>query len=338
MTARYGRSAPLLFGALLIAIDLRAAATDGATTVAPARSGSPTAVDGPTAGQRRAEVIPPELESLQQLAPDGSGAPDGSSAVRYEALREVAHTLGVQAGVRYRYDALNALLDSNRQTLDRLFDFRPLMLHDGRVAPPVIDEAAGAYRIASDTEASQVQASYSIEQDARLVSRAPDWRDYLVQHYPAFERPDEVMLPKALDERRVWSAAVTAGWWEGVAQAERLFDIHRARLKRDYLGMARFKRLALHGMVDVPLLAESPLGVVVHGRRLNIGERIFRITSTTDFRAVRHWRPVIHYVAADGVQVTPPAPPPAEPAAGAGGPATVDGSTKARRAAAEGGR
>lgn len=252
------------------------------------------------------QSAPPTLLTLQQLVPKNDAVPEGTSTLRYDTLREVAHTLGVQAGVRHRYEIINARLHEQRRSLDRLFDFRPFLLHDGRVAPPVIDRTDGAYRLASTIEAHQTQATYRIERDARLITRAPDWRDYLVHSYPAFTAPDDAVLPRNAAERRIWATAAEAGFWAGVAQAEALFDAHLARLRRDYLGMAQFTLLALQGVVEVPVLAESRLGVVVEGRMLSIGERLFRIPASVDFRPVQRWRPVIRYVPASAVQVAPP--------------------------------
>ena len=107
------------------------------------------------------------------------------------------------------------------------------------------------------------------------------------------------MLPKDAAERKVWASSVASGWQEGVAQANRLFDTHLARLRRDYLGMTRCKLLALQGVIDIPLLAENRLGVTVNGRMLSVGERVFRIPSATDFQAVGNWKPILQYIPAN---------------------------------------
>jgi defect-in-organelle-trafficking protein DotC len=250
-------------------------------------------------GRTPTEVAPPpELQVLEQLGPDATLPTDPSASLRYDAMKEVAYTLGVQSAVRWRYGAIGALLKSNQTTLDRVFDFRPLLLHDGRVAPAVIERTDGAYRLVSPTEARQTEATYTIDQEARLISRPPDWRDYLLHSYPTFTKPDPAMLPRNAAERQIWSTAVASGWRAGVLQAERLFDTHLSRLRRDYLGMARFKILALQGIVEVPLLAESRLGVVVNGRMLSVGERLFRIPPVTDFQPVRSWKPILQYIPA----------------------------------------
>jgi defect in organelle trafficking protein DotC len=257
-----------------------------------------------------AGATPPELQALQQLGPDSGMPVDKAAGLRYEALKEVAYTLGVQTGVRWRYEAIDRLLEANRSTLDRVFDFRPLMLHDGRVAPAVVDRTEGAYRIVSATEARQTEATYTIEEQARLVTRPPDWRDYLVQSYPTFTQPDPAMLPRDTAERKIWASAVSSGWREGVAQADRLFDAHLARLRRGYLGMSRCKLLALQGVVDIPLLAEKRLGVTVNGRMLSVGERVFRIPSATGFEPVGNWKPILQYIPATpgAVPTTDPLP------------------------------
>lgn len=284
-------------GAMLPLLELHAGPIAGAQStqaaLAPSSDGSAGAPEATLP-----EGAPPELRALEQMGPDAVSPADRATSLRYDALKEVAYTLGVQTAVRWRYEAIDALLQASQVTLDRVFDFRPLLLHDGRVAPAVVERTDGAYRIISPTEARQTEATYTIEQEARVVSRSPDWRDYLVHNYPTFTRPDPAMLPRDATERRIWAAAVASGWRAGVVQAERLFDTHLARLRRDYLGMARFKLLALQGIVDVPLLAESRLGVVVNGRMLSVGERVFRIPPVTDFQSVRSWKPILQYIPA----------------------------------------
>lgn len=300
-------------------LSLRETHGQAATAVPSALNGGASISDAynDTNASTPPEKLPPELQALEQMGPEGVLPEDRATSLRFDALKDVAYTLGVQTAVRWRYEAINTVLQANRVTLDRVFDFRPLLLHDGRVAPAVVERTDGAYRIVSPTEARQTEATYTIEQEARVVSRSPDWRDYLIHSYPTFTRPDPAMLPRDATERRIWAAAVASGWRAGVVQAERLFDTHLARLRRDYLGMARFKLLALQGVVEVPLLAESHLGVVVNGRMLSVGERVFRIPPITDFRAVRNWRPILQYI---------PAPPAASVmGVAAPGPATTDG-------------
>jgi defect-in-organelle-trafficking protein DotC len=295
---------PAAIGLLLSVGALLPVGSPRATPTAQEHAPAATAWDSPlthashTKRPSTAGGTPPELQALQQLAPDSGAPADKATGLRYEALKEVAYTLGVQTGVRWRYEAIDKLLEANRSTLDRVFDFRPLMLHDGRVAPAVVDRTEGAYRIVSATEARQTEATYTIEEEARLVTRPPDWRDYLVQSYPTFTRPDPAMLPRDAAERRIWAAAVSNGWQEGVAQADRLFDAHLARLRRGYLGMTRCKLLALQGVVDIPLLAENRLGVTVNGRMLSVGERLFRIPSGTGFEPVGNWKPILTYIPA----------------------------------------
>lgn len=292
-------------GALLFAIAIPGAPADESYSVTPGRLGWPTELMLDDSQRRRPVDAPPELNALRQLAPNSPGSTTGADNMRMAALREVALTLGVQAGVRWRYQIINTLMLTNQQTLDKAVDFRPLLLHGGRVAPAVITRSEGGYRITSDTEASQTMATYYIERDARLISRPPDWRDYLLRDYPMFRRHDDVMLPKDAAERKAWSSTVEKGFWQGVAQADTLFDANLGQLRKDYLGMAHFKLLALQGMVKVPMLADSNLGVVVDGRMLSVGERVFRITEPTDFRPVRNWQPVIKHVPAAPALVSP---------------------------------
>ena len=194
-----------------------------------------------------------------------------------------------QQGLRWRYSQLENACRRRSNELDRMFDFRPLLI-DGRVLPPVIRWAGRSMSLHDESSATAVDATYRIIQPARIVSTAPIWEAYLLKDFDAFDGTLEVM-PRTSDEKTSWRLGVEKGWDEGVAHADEVFDMNMARLVSDYRGMLRFKMLAKAGMLSIPVLAEGRLGVRVGDKTLDVNQTVFRITAPAGFRGSQHWTP-----------------------------------------------
>lgn len=69
------------------------------------------------------------------------------------------------------------------------------------------------------------------------------------------------------------------GWDQGVEQADNSFNANRGRLKRDFEGMIRFKKLYEQGLVVKPTLARSELGITGGGDGNGGGDRLIKITT-----------------------------------------------------------
>ncbi len=224
-----------------------------------------------------------ELSTLLEASPAKGSAKKGTREnLRPRVLRETGFTLAFQQGVRYRAGTINKALESRAQVLDRLFNFQPLLIA-GRVLPPVIVQAGPVTTLEGERAAHHVEMACRITRQARVVSAAPTWRDYLVTSYAAFEvRPE--LLPRDDTERAIWREAVLAGWDEGTMQAEEMFRLNMARLVTDYRGMLRFTGLARLGLVRLPGLAKGHMAMSVGPDTLDINQTWFRITVPASFR------------------------------------------------------
>ncbi len=214
----------------------------------------------------------------------------GIKDLRLRVLRRTAFTVGVQAGAHWRYAQIDKTLARNARALDRIFHFGPLLLDHGRVLPPVIASIRGGVRLDSARRGSSVIQDYRILKPARLISMPPSWRSYLLRSFPPLSRISRLLLPKNDREWRVWRAAVRQGWAQGTREAVVVYESELHSLTRDYIGMVRFHVLATQKIVSVPVLATGNLGIVVNGKRLAIGQRIFRITWPAHFTKPAGWR------------------------------------------------
>lgn len=254
-----------------------------------ALSGSALA-DGDDAGQG----VYHELYNLDQDT-ERSKYVDGIKAnntdeIRLKAMRETAVTLGMQAGVRYRYNQINDELEYIALQLDEIFNFKPLLIGGGMLLPPIIDHVEGGFSLESNDLINQSDATYMLRKDARLVSTAPSWRDYLKQQFSVLDNVNKVMLPKDDEEKAFWQSAVLDGWNKGIQQADNVFTLNLNKLKRDYLGISTFHSLARQNIVAMPALAVGDMGVSINGRTMDVGQKIFRITRHAEFNNSTGWR------------------------------------------------
>jgi defect-in-organelle-trafficking protein DotC len=224
------------------------------------------------------------LSSLRNASVKTSSSVDPGS-LRAESMRETAETLGFQSAVKWRYDRINAELEAMAAELDGIYDFAPLMMHDGRMRPPVVVEANNTETLNSDVESTASDTTWEIRDDAKVVISPPSWRDYLVQHYAVNDEVNPLIRPKDSEEGKQWAADVKKGWDAGIAQADSLFEINLNRLARDFRGIVRFHRLAEQNVLAVPDFAVGDLGVTVNGRKMDVNQRLFQITGHAKFNA-----------------------------------------------------
>ncbi|MDD4457711.1 MAG: type IV secretory system conjugative DNA transfer family protein [Syntrophotalea acetylenica] len=240
-----------------------------------------------------AEETPSVLTEIQEKTAPATYSNETFSNLRPEAIREAAHTLGLQAGVKYRYDQILTRISERESAVDSTFDFRTLLLHNGSVLPPVIIEGRDGFALKSDREFSTVDVTYRILQPARFVSAPPHWRDYLWHKFSVVDNVSPAVLPKASDEREIWRAAAKKGWDAGIEQADRVFQANLNRLVRDFQGMLRFNALVAQGVIGMPMVAKGELGVRIGDQVLDVNQRVFRITVPAKFRGVEEWKPII---------------------------------------------
>ena len=207
---------------------------------------------------------------------DSSSGQTGTLSLRDRMVRDAARTISFQKAVALRYAELNKACEERADLLGSIFSFSSLLL-DGHILPPVLGFAGPVHTLHDADSASSVDETYTIRSQARLVSTAPSWRDYLTQHFDALEiRPE--CLPRTSRERSIWQDAVKSGWAQGTAQAEEVFQQNMDRLTADYRGMLRFTMLHKRGLVSLPVMARGHIPVRVGKTTLDINQTVFRLT------------------------------------------------------------
>lgn len=259
----------------------------GASTVGPTVSPSATWAD-----------------SADEVSADSvfSGTENGVADIplmRANVIQEAAAAFGAQAGMAARTRELNNAAKGKTTDYDRAFRFADLMIEPGFLAP-VVTEGRDAYVQPNSREVRVADRIYRIEIPERLVSTPPRWQDYLLSQASGPLAPDRLARPRTDAERAWWDQWARVGWERGVAQADQSFQSRLARLKRDFEGMVRFKALYQQGVITMPVLATTNLGVTGGGDEMAVNDRIYRITDGAKLDPnTRSWKnapPITHRV------------------------------------------
>jgi defect-in-organelle-trafficking protein DotC len=245
----------------------------------------------------RQEIDPTNLNSLQNayqdITPDGSLRGTGLSQIRNKVIEDTAMGLGAQAGLAYASKEMNARLEKDKWYLETTYNFNGMMLSHG-VIPPVLQQGDFALNLADPNTIRVADKTYRILQQARFATTPPNWRDYLWMAYNKPELPNRVMLPKTAEESRAWRKAIKMGWDRGIQQASSIFQQNLARLKRDYQGMALYRKLLEQKMISAPYVSRTELGVTGDGNDMRVNDQVLRITELPQLQTEsKGWRAIV---------------------------------------------
>ncbi len=220
---------------------------------------------------------------------------NAAQQIRIAGIHKESRIAGAQMGAQFRYRALHRLLNSAslRRLLDRIFNFSKVM-RDSKIVLPVITEIEGSVEVAGNRlSARTTRRSWRIIKPARLSTAPLNWRTYLdLQALQTLEpKPISAFFaPFNRAERKAWRTGFCEGFEAGYRQADRQYALQLADLRRDFIGMWRFRQLEMQGIVTSPQVIETRLGTIVNDDVVFIDERDVRISVGTKFSAQSAWR------------------------------------------------
>lgn len=246
--------------------------------------------------------VPPSRESLEKAQPqmkvkkneDGqAGLPFN---IREDAIREAALSYGARGGLAARTYEIRKDLEKTSSYLDKVFDFSLLLIPAPSgllIEPPIITEDDNALIIgAGGQEAAVADRIYNINVNAKIVSAARLWRNYLERDWGEVAPPPDILLPENQAERDAWVKYVREGWDKGYEQANEIFQDDLHQLTADYQGMIRYRMLLAQGMVTPPYALQVDRGVTGGGNQMRVGDRAVQITGRPEFTpGADQWQP-----------------------------------------------
>lgn len=256
----------------------------------PVQQGTSISVEVPAPPSSGPRVGDPD--PLIRLLTMESGAPSADESavkkLRPTAIKEAAHMVTLQTAIAWRYKQLLDAVYTHAAIMDTAFNFSPLMMTQGDalIMPPVLTRAGASMRIEDEGTATAASTSYELLQKAKYVSVVPHWRTYLMADgFPEPELPNPAMLPKTSKERAIWRTAVREAWAQGLTEADQIFEDNLARMVRDYRGVMLYHLLTAQHLMSRVRTSRNDMGLHISGQgtRLNIGQKVYRITAPGAF-------------------------------------------------------
>ncbi len=235
------------------------------------------------------------LKSLHQI--QAIQTRENSSATkkfREQAIRETAISVGAQSGLAKQTKIINATLTKHSKKLDHIFNFQQMLLEDN-ILCPVLIASKDNFNIDPNGESLRIaDRAYLILKQAKFVTTAPNWRNYLwLEHLPP-QKPDNALLPISRQERKTWKEATTRGWNYGIKQANSMFKNNLNKLAQDFQGMILYKVLLARSMVSTPHVGLTTLGITGNSNEMRVNDQVLRITAMPGLKLnPEEWNTVI---------------------------------------------
>lgn len=240
---------------------------------------------------------PPEMDTLQNVhkthgtrygVADDLINKEVALDMRRDAQREAALSYGARGGFSKRSYQIMERMSGYEAVLDKVFDFRQLLIKAPSgllIEPPIVREAIDSLVITEGgNEAAVADQVLKINQQAKIVATARNWRQYLVLGYETeIAPPPRVLWPKNREEQLEWNTWVREGWEAGYQQGEETFNAGLNQLLSDYRGMVRYRMLLTQGKISQPYALHEDRGVTGGGREMRVGDRALRITGPSQF-------------------------------------------------------
>lgn len=217
-----------------------------------------------------------QLESVKVHPLTAADSASGLSALRIKSLKDSAMSIGAQGGLAFASEQMNAKMNEDAKYLDTIFNFNAMVLSHG-VMPPVLEQGDNNLNLSDPNTIRVADRTYKIVQQARFATTPPNWREYLLLTYSKPELPDKTLLPKSNEEQKIWRDGIRSGWGKGIEQSYSIFQQNLARLKRDYNGMALYRKLLQEKMISPPFVSRTELGVTGDGGDMRINDQVIRI-------------------------------------------------------------
>lgn len=223
--------------------------------------------------------------------------------IRKDALREAAMSLGARGGLAYRTFQIRQDLKQYESYLDRVFDFRQLLIPAPSglmIEPPIVSETDDALIIEpAGLKAAVADRILNINQNARIVTAPRTWRTYLERSWGSVELPPDILRPKTDEERAEWRRTIDKAWADGIVQADETFANDLNRLMADFNGMVRYRKLLAQGMISAPFALQTDRGVTGGGKddmgraqAMRVGDRAIQMTGVPEFvTGAQVWQP-----------------------------------------------
>ena len=239
------------------------------------------------------------ISSVSSSSLELSSGEVAAKEMRLNAVAVEAYSWGIQEGVYYRTNEIQAVLNEKSFIINKTVNFAKFII-DSKMLMPTVLEAERIYVKNSDREARTVNMSYTLDKPPRIVSQVPSWRDYLTRTMPKPIKPIANAYPRNKLEKELWFKEFKRGWFRGTKQADSIFESDKAKLHKEIAGLYRFRFLLAQNIVTLPKLVKNKSSVMLleSGKTINLNDVKYTIQLDAKFNKVTDWKPVFNRGAA----------------------------------------
>jgi defect-in-organelle-trafficking protein DotC len=215
--------------------------------------------------------------------------------LRTNAIFDEGLEFGIQTSMYNALTRFESKMDSIAAYYDNLYNFKLLMLYNGRVVPPIVLETNQSLEKESNSLLRTIDRAYTFYEQAKVTITPPSFRDYVMLTPLKPGQPNVLALPLRgkQEEKIAWQKGVIEGWSTGTRQAYLVLHEAILEMARDYAGMFNYNYLLAKNIVTLPEISESDLGINKSNQTINIGESTFKITQLPEFNSDgTSWKPL----------------------------------------------
>lgn len=224
-----------------------------------------------------------QVESLTEIEMDDikeSMEDELARKMRYQSITSEAMRYGMSSGLHATTREYWERVKKDRKRLVNIWPFHALMLADGKIKPPVINEIGYQVRKENKRQRREVRRKFIIAQQSEVIITPPTYMDFFMNlKMPAPKPPHAFLLPIDEEEKAHWKKGVINGWIRGVEQASMIYEANIRKTVEHFNGYIRYHALVDMGAITEPTYQNVHVGTNSRGDVVNLGEGVFEITS-----------------------------------------------------------
>lgn len=215
--------------------------------------------------------------------------------IRLTTMKDTAVYLGIQVGFNHELNTIYASVDEIDAELNKIFDFGSIMRSTNSggfemfMLPGIVEEYDGTIEVGFDGKSvTTTEKRLEIVTSERLVSEAPNWRNYLYStEFVDIQKPFEQVLPDpdSEHEQKIWKKHFLKGYEIGVNQANAEIIAKAQTLRKHFTGRVRYIRYTLDGKIDAPKLSLFKQDLITSSNEMRINERTYTINQGARFNS-----------------------------------------------------
>lgn len=211
--------------------------------------------------------------------------------VRLRTMKDAAIHLGIQVGFNEELDNIKSSIAEIEPELSGIFDFGTIMrtANTGKFSmymlPGVVEEYNGSVVVSEDgREVTTTEKTIRLLENEKMVSEAPDWRNYLYQDQKvAVQEPFDAVLPESDSEQQLWQKWLLEGYEIGLSQANAEVIAKARKLRLNFTGRVKYIRYALTKKFTVPEMSYFKTDLITNDNEMSINQRKYTLNQGAKF-------------------------------------------------------